>query len=132
MPDNSKIFVTAPDSAPALAFLPTTDNHAFDAAVLLCLLTDSTSAPLVKRLLEWQNRLRMLLLDLFAARRDASKVSCTQAQIPFLKIILFPSRRLWQCVVKQHPCQWLSCCKQPSACAPHHHHIIIKTWHNEL
>lgn len=74
MQDNDKIFVMAPDSAPGLAFLTATGNNSFDAAVLLCLLTTSTSSPLVKKLLEWQNRLRMLLLDLFAARRESSKV----------------------------------------------------------
>eukprot|EP00892_Ulva_mutabilis_P010387 jgi/Ulvmu1/7720/UM039_0026.1 len=73
MQDNLKIFAMAPSSAPALAFLPSTDNTAFDAAVLVCLLTHPIGAPLVKRLMEWQNRLRMLLLDLFAVRRDISK-----------------------------------------------------------
>lgn len=97
MPDNSRIFVTAPESAPDLAFLPATGNQSFDAAVLICLLTSSGSVSLVKKLLEWQNRLRMLLLDLFAVRREIAKVKLSQDPIVDNGDIVFACTLLSSC-----------------------------------
>ena len=94
MQDNVKPFSIAPAFAPALAFLPATGNVAFDSAVLIGLLTHPVCAPLLRRLLEWQNRLRVLLLDLFAARRDISKVRLATATVsrgtPFLSFSSSP------------------------------------------
>jgi hypothetical protein len=83
MPVNSKLFAQLPEHAPAGVLLPLTGSTLQDARLAVLLVTGADGVPcaIVARVLEWQNRLRVLLSQLLARRTQLSKV---RRRSPFL------------------------------------------------
>ena len=75
MPRNSKLFAMLPETAAHGHLLPLTGHAATDARLLRQVLAHEEAGPLLQRLLEWQNKLRVMLRKLMSLRSDDRTVS---------------------------------------------------------
>jgi hypothetical protein len=71
---NNKLFCSAPEYATNLAIVPVTNNDLVDARLIVQLLGGAECAPLLRKILEWQNKLRLLLLNLLTVRDEVTQV----------------------------------------------------------
>lgn len=72
MPRNSKLLAMLPEAS--LQLLPMTGDHVRDARLMMHLLDDEQCGKLLRKLLEWQNKLRKLVAELLAAGASSDTV----------------------------------------------------------
>lgn len=73
-PANAAVLADVPDCLPAGSLLPETGDAAVDARVLLLALAPPHAPPALIGLLNWQNRLRTMLVDLTGVRGTLAQV----------------------------------------------------------